>query len=136
MSYNESLTPNSNYPPMSQSQWDAAPWNEVVVPERDFDVDIEVVLHKTAVPVTTNDYTPEFDEETGHTYAITDDTDWEKAYYESHTGIIGLLSELEKYIAKEMEQEDIKPNRKRYLEMLLEDCKDWELYDEAITECD
>lgn len=113
-----------------------APYNEIVVPERDFDVDVEVVLHKNAIPVTTNDYTPEFDEETGHTYAITNDTDWEKAYYESHTGIIGLLSELEKYITKEMEQEDIKPSRKRYLEMLLEDCKDWELYDEAITECE
>ena len=94
------------------------------------------MLHKTTIPVTTNDYTPEFDDETGHTYAITNDTDWEKAYYESHTGIIGLLSELEKYITKEMEQEDIKPSRKRYLKMLLEDCRDWELYDEAITECD
>lgn len=113
-----------------------APYNEVVVPEREFEVEVEVVLHKTAIPVTTDDYMPEYDEETGHTYAITDDTDWEKAYYESHTGIIGLLSELEKYITKEMEQEDIKPSRKRYLEMLLEDCKDWELYDEAITECE
>ena len=29
MSYNESLNGNSNYPPMSQSEWDNAPWNQV-----------------------------------------------------------------------------------------------------------
>lgn len=136
MSYNESLNPNSNYPPMSQSQWDAAPWNEVVVPEREFEVDVEIVLHKTAIPVTTDDYMPEYDEETGHTYAITDNTDWECVYKQEHAGIIELLGELEKYITKEMQQTDIKPHRKHYLERLLDDCKEWEVYDEAITECD
>ena len=28
MSFNESLLPNSNYPPMSQDEWDNAPFNE------------------------------------------------------------------------------------------------------------
>ena len=34
MSYNESLRADSNYPPMSQSDWDRAPWNEVELPPK------------------------------------------------------------------------------------------------------
>lgn len=35
MSYNESLKSNSNYPPMTQSQWDEAPFNVVDPPEKE-----------------------------------------------------------------------------------------------------
>ena len=60
MSYNESLRANSNYPPMSQSDWDRAPWNEVELPPKDVEVTISVTVSKTMkVPV--RDYT--FDEE-------------------------------------------------------------------------
>lgn len=38
MSYNESLNSNSNYPLMSQSEWDNAPWNEVDPPEKEVTV--------------------------------------------------------------------------------------------------
>ena len=60
MSYNESLRADSNYPPMSQSDWDRAPWNEVELPPKDIEVTISVTVSKTMkVPV--RDYT--FDEE-------------------------------------------------------------------------
>ena len=56
MSYNESLRANSNYPPMSQSEWDKSPWNEVELPPKDVEVTVSITLSKTMkVPV--RDYT-------------------------------------------------------------------------------
>ena len=53
MSYNESLNSNSNYPPMSQSEWNNAPWNEVELPPKDVEVTVSITLSKTMkVPVT------------------------------------------------------------------------------------
>ena len=52
MSYNESLRADSNYPPMSQSDWDRAPWNEVELPPKDVEVTVSVTISKTMkVPV-------------------------------------------------------------------------------------
>lgn len=62
MSYNESLNSNSNYPPMSQSEWDKSPWNEVELPPKDVEVTVSITVSRTMkVPVT--DYT--IDEEGG-----------------------------------------------------------------------
>ena len=55
MSYNESLNGNSNYPPMSQSEWDNAPWNQVDNPEREIDVTVSITLSKT-VKIKVSDY--------------------------------------------------------------------------------
>ena len=44
MSYNESLRSDSNYPPMSQSEWDNAPWNEET---EEVEVTVFVSLEKT-----------------------------------------------------------------------------------------
>ena len=52
MSYNESLRANSNYPPMSQSDWDRAPWNEVELPPKEVEVTVSITISKTTkVPV-------------------------------------------------------------------------------------
>ena len=52
MSYNESLRADSNYPPMSQSDWDRAPWNEVELPSKNVEVTVSVTISKTMkVPV-------------------------------------------------------------------------------------
>ena len=55
MSYNESLNGNSNYPPMSQSEWDNAPWNQVDNPEREIKVTVSITLSKT-VKIKVSDY--------------------------------------------------------------------------------
>ena len=44
MSYNESLKSDSNYPLMSQSEWDNAPWNEET---EEVEVTVFVSLEKT-----------------------------------------------------------------------------------------
>ena len=134
MSYNESLSPNSNYPPMSQSEWDNAPFNEPVIPERDFEVDVEYVLQKKAVKVTTDDYSPEFDDETGHVDANTEDTDWENAYNNSHYTIPELLSELESYIKQDLERYKGSATKGRQLNEMLKDCQGWEMYDKSYSE--
>lgn len=127
MSYNESLSPNSNYPPMSQSEWDNAPFNEPIIPERDFDIDVEFVMSKT-VTVTTNDYAPEYDDEDGRENANTENTDWEEAYDNSgHLTIAEMLQELESYVKDDMEKTAPNSGKGRYLQRVLESCQGWEV---------
>lgn len=127
MSYNESLSPNSNYPPMSQSEWDNAPFNEPVIPERDFDIDVEFVMSKT-VTVTTNDYAPEYDDEDGRENANTENTDWEQAYDNSgHLTIAEMLQELESYVKDDMTKTAPNSGKGRYLQRVLESCQGWEV---------
>ena len=52
MSYNESLRSDSNYPPMSQSEWDRAPWNE----EQEVEVTALVSIEKTLTLKVPQDY--------------------------------------------------------------------------------
>ena len=53
MSYNESLNSNSNYPPMSQSEYDRAPWSEKEYPPKDVEVTVSITVSRTMkVPVT------------------------------------------------------------------------------------
>lgn len=58
MSYNQSLASNSNYPPMSQSDWDRAPWNQVENEPIKVNVDVTITLTKT-IEVEVDDYTVE-----------------------------------------------------------------------------
>ena len=53
MSYNESLRADSNYPPMSQSEYDRAPWSEKEYPPKDVEVTVSITVSRTMkVPVT------------------------------------------------------------------------------------
>ena len=54
MSYNESLRSDSNYPPMSQSEWDRAPWNEEQ--ETEVEVTALVSIEKTLTLKVPQDY--------------------------------------------------------------------------------
>ena len=128
MSYNESLGRNSNYPPMSQSEWDNAPFNEVSVPEKDFDVEVSFVMRKVA-KVTTDDYVPEYDEEDGHTYQNTENTDWGNAYESSCYTIQELLHELENYVKEDLERYKGNHAKEHKLNALLEDCQGWTVED-------
>ena len=113
-----------------------APYNEPVIPEQDFEVDVEYVLQKKAVKVTTDDYSPEFDEETGHVDANTEDTDWENVYENSHYTIPELLSELELYIKQDLERYKGSATKERQLKEMLEDCQGWEMYDKSYCEAE
>ena len=112
----------------------SAPFNEPVIPERDFDISVQYVLEKTAV-VTTDKYQPEYDEESGHTYADTTYTDWEDAYKDSgHHTIPEMLDELKKYIEQELATSELTISRKSLLKEMLEDCQEWELIESDYSE--
>lgn len=126
---------NYNYPPGADTS--DAPWNEPVIPDKDFEVDVEYVLQKKAVKVTTDDYRPEFDDETGHVDANTDDTDWENAYNNSgHFTIQEMLNELKAYVKADMQTCSPNTCKGAHLKRLLEDCDGWELYDKSYCEAE
>lgn len=104
-----------------------APYNEPIIPERDFDIDVEFVMSKT-VTVTTNDYAPEYDDEDGRENANTKNTDWEEAYDNSgHLTIAEMLQELESYVKDDMEKTAPNSGKGRYLQRVLESCQGWEV---------
>lgn len=111
-----------------------APYNEPVIPERDFEIDVQFTLHKV-VDVTTDKYTPEYDEESGHTYANTENTEWSEVYDESgHFTILEMLDELKVYVEQDLAMTGKNTGKGRHLQRLLESCQGWELIDSYFCE--
>ena len=123
-----------NYPPGAANDPNA-PYNEVEVPEREFDVTISMSLSRT-VQCYTNKYIPEVDEENGHLYVDTGDTPWSEVYGDNHKTIPELLEELKKYIQKDLdnladdETKIDKAFHRRRLEFLLTECDEWTVDEE------
>jgi hypothetical protein len=112
-----------------------APYNEVEIPEREFDVTISMSLSRT-VQCYTNKYIPEVDEENGHLYVDTSDTPWSEVYGDNHKTIPELLEELKKYIQKDLDNladDETKMDKafhRRRLEFLLTECDEWTVDEE------
>jgi hypothetical protein len=123
-----------NYPPGAANDPNA-PYNEVEIPEREFDVTISMSLSRT-VQCYTNKYIPEVDEENGHLYVDTSDTPWSEVYGDNHKTIPELLEELKKYIQKDLDNladDETKMDKafhRRRLEFLLNECEDWTVDEE------
>ena len=128
MSYNESLSPNSNYPPMSQSEWDNAPWNEKEKKDREYSITVDQCLRNENVKVLTNDYI-EYDYDVDLS-----EVDWKQEYNEQHFTILEMLAELKKYLEADLRTipkdatREQKQKRTR-IQNMLEDCQGWELMD-------
>ena len=124
-----------------------APWNEVEVPEKEFEVTCSQSLSRTAI-VTTNNYIPgasgvdyERDDEGGYTaigYQDPDDTSdtcWKDEYKNNgYTTPLELIGILKTYIDKELTELEntMEPNDKSYkvtrarrLKFLIEECESW-----------
>lgn len=118
-----------NYPPGAANDPNA-PYNEVEIPEREFDVTISMSLSRT-VQCYTNKYIPEVDEENGHLYVDTSDTPWSEVYGDNHKTIPELLEELKKYIQKDLDNladDETKMDKafhRRRLEFLMKECDNW-----------
>ena len=130
----------SDYYPAGAYSDPSAPYNEVEVPEKDFEITCSQSLSRTVV-VTTNNYIPCVDEgcEDGVGYhdewADTSDTNWADEYsecgYMTPLELIGLLKE---YLEKDLGdiQRDMLPHDRSYkvtqarrLKGLIEECEDW-----------
>ena len=130
MSYNESLNGNSNYPPMSQSEWDNAPWNQSDPEEKEFEVTVSQTLSKSTT-VTTSDYIPggyfpetDWDIDGYHTITChepddTSDTNWRSAYNNEHYTPLGLIQEFKEMLEKNT---PIPETRRKYL---IDECMNW-----------
>lgn len=114
----------SDYYPVGAYSDPNAPYNQVEVPEKEFEVTISQTLSRT-VTVTTNDYQPEYDEEDGSTYANTENTDWQKAYENYDFKIQDLLEELKGYVQSDMAMTGPNTGKGRHLKRLLEACDGW-----------
>lgn len=121
---------NYNYPAGADTP--DAPWNQSEPDDKEFLVDVEYILQKKNVKVTTKDYKPEVvinDEEIVEPLD-TSDTNWENAYEESgHLTIQELLNELKEYVKADMQTCSPNTCKGAYLKRVLEDCDGWELYD-------
>ena len=132
MSYNESLSPNSNYPLMSQSEWDNAPFNAPIIPEQEFNVCVMQTLVKETV-ISTDQYQPEYDEVTGTTYANTDDTDWKDAYKNVACTPSKLIEVCGK-LAQHLLNNGIKRIDGIWLPAIVKECDGWEVDETKVEE--
>ena len=133
-----------NYPPGAANDPNA-PYNQVDVPEKDFDVTCSQSLSRTAV-VTTNNYIPgasgcdyEPDGEGGYCACgwqdpdDTSGTDWSKEYGNDHYTPLQLIQMLREYVANDLDRVDIiaeetnqsKAFLERRLKHLIEECDCW-----------
>ena len=122
-----------NYPPGAAHDQNA-PYNEPLIPEREFDVEVTITMSKV-VTITTDNYVPEYDDEDGHTYANTENTEWDKEFENSgHFTIADLIKELKGYVEEDMKT--CAPNTRKvsHLKRLLLACEDWETIDESYEE--
>ena len=110
-----------------------APYNEEVVQEREFEVNVTYTLAKDNVSVITNDYVPEYEDEDGYIMCDTQDTDWEEAYKGQHSTVLQMLDLLKEYVSKELSN-DVTASRKRFLQRVLEDCDGWYLVESEYEE--
>ena len=130
----------SDYYPAGAYSDPSAPYNEVEVPEKDFEITCSQSLSRTVI-VTTNNYTPCVDEgyEDGVGYhdewADTSDTCWREEYknngYKTPQELIDML---EDYLEKDLMeiQKNMLPNDRSYkatqarrLKWLIEECEAW-----------
>ena len=122
-----------NYPPGAAND-PSAPYNEPVIPERDFDVEVTITMSKV-VTITTDNYMPEYDEEDGHTYANTENTEWDTEFRNSGCFTIpDLLSELKEYVKADMETCSPNTTKGAHLKRLLEACDGWDVIEKNYEE--
>ena len=110
------------YPPGAEFDPNA-PYNEPVIPEKEFSVTISQTFSKD-VTVTTNDYAPEVEDD-GSISTNTENTDWREVYENHHFKIQDLLTELSNYITEDLKSASPNTGKYIHLKRLLEACNGW-----------
>jgi hypothetical protein len=122
----------SDYYPAGAYSDPSAPYNEQIVPEMDFDVRVTQTLVKETT-ISTDQYQPEYDEEDGHTYANTDDTDWQDAY-EKVALTPSQLIEVCGKLAQHLINGGIKKVDGIWLPAIVKECNDWDVDETTVEE--
>ena len=110
-----------------------APFNEPLVPEMNFNLSVGVTLSRN-VEITTNNYTPEFDDEDGRTYANTENTEWVDEYKEKCYTIPELLETLKSYVKQDLERYKGSRHEKIKLKEILDACDGWTVEELEVEE--
>ena len=107
---NESIRSNSNYPLMTQSQWENAPFNQSDPSEQEFEVCVSQTLSKTVSVLT----------------STTSDTDWQEVYHDNdyHTPL-QLLTIFKKFLEDELNNTHTISHSPSYLKRLSNECDGW-----------
>lgn len=109
---------NYNYPPGADNE--RAPWNEVEIPEREFDVKVEYSLSKKTSIESNNYY---IDESPDGSYIETD-INWSETYNEQHESPLQLISLFKKKLEEELTKTTNRCGQIE-LEHLIEECSGW-----------
>lgn len=137
MSYNESQNRNSNYPRMSQSEWDNAPFNQHDNKKpKDFPCHVSVTLERN-VHVPTSLYNELYEKnEDGECIQelCTEEVNWESEYKENCFTIPDMLLELKGYVEHDLSVSGTNTSKGKYLSRLLEACQGWAEYETCVEE--
>ena len=123
----------SDYYPAGAYNDPNAPYNEPLVPDRNFDLNVIVTLSRD-VEITTNNYSPEFDEEDGRTYANTENTEWDDEYKEKCYTIPKLLEILKGYVKQDLERYKGSRHKEIQLKEILDACDGWTVDELEVSE--
>jgi hypothetical protein len=121
------MNTDGNYPPMTKSQWDSAPFNEKPIPEKEFEVCITQTLSKT-VKVNTNKYLlDEGIDEDGHRYSDVDtsDTNWKEVYKDNHYTPLELIEKFRDFLKSTLQDPLGGTLKYAHRVMLIEECENW-----------
>lgn len=109
------------------------PWNEPEVPEREFE--IQATYSLTCIrTVWTDNYIPEYDEESGRFSADTSETDWRNEFEADEFTPLELIDELKKYAEQDLSMTGENTSKGRYLKRLIEACEGWSITDSEHNE--
>ena len=125
MSYNNSRNAKNNYPTMSQSEWDNAPWNDSRNQEQGFEVNVAITMSRDVI-ICTDNYRVGDDNEPN-----TDNTDWRKEYENKCYAIPDLLKI---YLKKDIESNKGNKSKEHRLNELLEACQGWNVEELEVEE--
>ena len=98
-----------------------APWNQVEIPEREFDATISSSLSKSTT-IESKDYIIEEDPE--YSYIDTSDIAWTKEYQEQHYTPLELINEFKTFLEEQKEKETDK-SKIHKIEWLIKECSGW-----------
>lgn len=123
---NPSSRKNSNYPPMSDSEWAAAPFNQSDPPEKEFNVAVSVSLSKDTT-IMSDDY----DEVTEDYVKINEP--WTQ--YASREDTVEEIIDFAKHCAEYMlEKKDFSIKSKYGLKQMIDSCKGWTIDEENVEQ--
>ena len=111
-----------NYPYMSSSQWNSAPFNQHEYPDEEFDVTISQTLSKDTT-VWTNDYILEDDGE-GYRSYDTSETRWTEVYRKTKLTPLDIINAC-KTLAQHLLQLGTTYIGPLHMDALIEECEGW-----------